>query len=529
MSFWPDRRSSQPPNLTGGTAVDEPRRGERTRRADVAEEYDGAPLAARARRGAISGGMAQGLQQALSVGATLVLTRILSPEDFGIVAAATTLLGLSTLLLAMGIGAAVVSRPVLTPAWLATMFWSAVTLGGLVSLVFLGSAPLLARLFGIAEAAPYLAALTPTIVLSLTASVPLALLRRRLLFGRYWAIHSFAMVVYVSVQVALAVRGWGAWAVIIGQLALCGTTFLGAFVASRYVPLFAFRLRFVREELRFAGGMLGNSALTYGVKNADYWVVGNVLGASVLGAYYLAYVLPNILAQRVVKIVDTVLVPLFARSKDDPARTRSIYVQSVRLQAGFGLPVMAGLAVIAEPIVALCFGDRWSDVVPPLRWIAVAGLFTFAGTVPSQVSLGHKLVRPIVLSQLVRVSVFVPALLAAALVWRTAEAVAVAVLVASASWFVSQQLLVAAPLGLPFRLVAPDLVAIAGATAVMSVAVMALDQSLQGSGALLRVVGGVVLGAVVYGGVGLLFFRRTYVPLLKQVVMLGTSVKRGHS
>lgn len=530
MSFWRDDRRDQSSTPPSETAVVERSRGRYTSTGHHgAQLSDEVPLGDRARRGVLSGGLAQGLQQVLSVGATLVLTRILAPEDFGIVAAANSLLALSALVLAMGIGAAVVARPQLTADWTATMFWFAATAGGLVSCMFVFAAPLLARLFGLPDAGPYLAALAPTILLGLTASVPLALLRRRLAFARYWSVHSIAMVVYVTVQVVLAVRGWGAWAVIAGQIALSVTTFLGALIASRYVPVLSFTPRFVREELRFGGAMLGNSALTYGAKNADYWVVGNLLGASTLGAYYLAYVLPDIFVQRVTKIVDTVLVPVFARSAGDAARTRRVYIESVRLQAGIGVPAMVGLAVLAVPVVELCFGDRWSDVAKPMRWIAVAGALTLSATIPAQVSLGHKLVRPIIRSQVARMSALVPALLVAAVVWRTAEAVAIAFLISAVIWFVSQQILVAGPLGLPFRLVAKDLLAIGTATVAMAGVLVIFGQGWEESSAWVQISGGVSIGASVYGGVGMLGFPRTFVPLFRQALLVSAAAaKRSH-
>src|SRR4029450_6847202 len=137
-------------------------------------------------------------------------------------------------------------------------------------------------------------------------------------------VYILSFVIYVLVQVALAAVGVGAWAIIVGMVVLSYSQFSGMCVAARWRPHLVFRRSLVGQDLGFAGGLLVNHGLTHGVRNADYVVVGNLLGAAALGAYYVAYVLPQILRLRFTWAAGAVLYPMLVRSspnRDRPGRS----------------------------------------------------------------------------------------------------------------------------------------------------------------------------------------------------------------
>lgn len=475
------------------------------------------------------GGATQLAQQGLSLLATLVLVRLLSQAEFGFVAAANSVLGFSAVILSFGFSGTVVRRRDLTEELLSTVMWLTILAAGLVSVVYALTAPYLATLFGLPVAAPYIAALAPMVTLTFAASIPLALLRRQLRFGAYYTVGILAMTVYVVLQISLALAGFGAWSVVIGQVAMSCVNLVGGLVAAKWLPRLICRPTLLRDELSFTGGAMGVGATSYAVKNADYWVVGSLLGAGALGAYYIAFVIPSLLRVRLSAVVSTVLHPVFARAQDDPVATRRIYVESSRIQAGVGVPAMVGIAVLAGPIVSVFFGDAWSNLDRPLQWIALAVIFEVISATSSQVSYAHKRTGPVLVCQLVRLAIFVPALLVAAMRWQSIEAVAVAMLVSTVVWCVVQQVVVASPLGLSPKLIARDLGAVTGAALVMAVAVGLFDAAIATQSALVRLAAGTALGVTVYFGVGVLVFGSTFRPLVAQTRRLlsaGTTRRR---
>jgi len=485
-----------------------------------------AGVGASVRRGALQGGLSQVVLQALSLVATVVLARLLAEYQFGIIAAANSIVALSTLLLGVGVGAAVVRRPDLTQAWLSTVTWAALLAASGVALLLIALAPLLASLYGVPGSAPYITALAWT-TFSLFGAVPLALLRRRLAFGAFWRVQVLSMMCYITVEIGLALVGFGVWAVVIGQLVLVATQTIGAFLAARWLPSRVFRPSLLRDDAGFAVGMWTNGGLGYGLRNADYWLVGSTLGAAALGTYYIAYLLPNILRTRIAIAAGTVLGPIFARSQFDPALRNTVYIASMRLQSGIGFPAMAGIAVLSDPIISLFFGSDWIEAAAAMRWVALAALLEFVAATANQVAEAHKRTRPIVAAQVVRlISLLVFATLAAT-VWRSIEAVAVAVLASTVLWCCAQQLLVAGRLGLPFRLIASDILAIACTTGVMSVTVGGIVLAMDAQSAALQLGTGVLVGAASYFLFGRLAFPKTFSPLIAEMRRLAQSFKSG--
>jgi O-antigen/teichoic acid export membrane protein len=402
-----------------------------------------------ARRGAMLGMGTQMSKQVLSVLATVVLARLLTPADFGIVAAVNTLMGLAVIGTTLGFAPAVIRRLHLDETFVSTLFWSSLGVSASLGLVLIAAAPWLAGMFGRPEAAAYVAVMVPALVCDVCASIPLAMLQRDLRFAALYGSILVAMVVYVVVQIVLALAGFGAWSVIIGQVAMSTTSLVLALALTRWLPKRRFARGVVRSELGFAGGIFASQVLSYGLKSADYWVVGRTLGGAALGAYYIAFQLPSIVRLRMSNVSRQVLFPVFAQERQSEERVASIYLKAMRLQIGLGLPTMIGLAALAAPITAVFFGDQWEAAVEPTRWLALAAVFEIVTSPAGSIAIAHGRLRPFLASLGVRLALMLAVLMVAAQVGHGLEAFAVAMLVQSVGGAVITQVMVAQPLGLP--------------------------------------------------------------------------------
>jgi O-antigen/teichoic acid export membrane protein len=469
----------------------------------TAEEVaDQAEVGHLARRGALWGVIAQAAQQVLSVAATMVLARLLTPADFGLVTASVTVLQFVQLVLALGWQAAIVRRRTADDEYLSSVFWVVSGMGVAIAAVVALAAPFLTGLMGVPDAAGYLMVLGLSCIPGAALVVPQGILQRRL---------------QLRTMHLTYIRSFVAWAVIIGMVAQALAQLAGLCLAARWRPRLVFRRRLVGEDLRFAGGLLVNNGLTYGVRNADYVVVGNLLGAASLGAYYVAYVLPQILRLRVTWAAGAVLYPVLARSQDDRQRTREVYDHTHLLLAWVGFPAMVGLAVLAEPVVRVFFGSQWGAAVAPLRWLALVALLEFITFGPPMVATAHGRVRPLLVTNVVRLVLLLAAVAVAGAVFRTIAAVAAGVFVATLLWAFHQQLTLARPLGLPFAPLLKGLAVFAGLSGVMGAVVLALLVQLDQVPAVVQLAACTLAGAAVYLGLGRLLFPGTTSPLLKSV------------
>ncbi len=480
----------------------------------------GGELGRLAGRGALWSAITQVTQQLLSVVATVVLARLLTPGDFGVVAASLVIQEFVQLSLSRGWQTAIIRRDVVGDAYLSSVFW---LLGGvgLAAVAFIGvAAPFLARLVGLPGAGVYIAVLGLALIPTAATIVPTGLLQRRLELKALSLASIVSFSIYVIVQLGLAARGAGPWAVITGLVIQPVVLLFGVCVGARWWPRLHFQPRLIAEDFRFANGLLLNNGLTYGVRNADYWVVGRTLGAAALGAYYVAYVLPQILRLRVTWAVGQVLLPVLAKSRSDRELTLQVYYHASLLIAWVGVPAMVGLAVIADPVVLVFFGPQWEAAVAPLRWLAFVALLEFVTFGPTVGAMTYGEVRRLMATNVVRLVVLALSVVVMGTLFRSVEAVAAGVLVATLLGAIHQQVTLARPLGLAFRPLLRGLSAIGFLSVVVGVVVAVLLTSIEMWHPILQIAACTSVGAVSYFALGHLLFRELTVPLARSVHMI---------
>jgi PST family polysaccharide transporter len=307
---------------------------------------------------------------------TAVLARLLSTDDYGLVAISVVVLAMFELLTRVGFAATVIRRERLDRADASTFLWASVALGlvaGLLAVLISGPA---AALAGDVEAAPLVALAAVTLPINLAGRIPLGLLSRDLRFRTIAVIEIWGIAVHGVVAVLLAIAGFGALAVVIGQVSRSIVLLVGAFVTARFRPLITFKGSAIREELSFNAAWLGGDLITYASKNSDYWFVGNTLGTGSLGVYYVAYVIPTMLRRRITAIGHEVFYPIASRIQSDRSRLVGAYLRIAGLVGFVVTPAMLGLAAVADLAIDIGFGDKWSEAASPMRLIAVASAMT---------------------------------------------------------------------------------------------------------------------------------------------------------
>ena len=463
---------------------------------------------ARAAQGGRWGIFSAMCEQAGSMIATVVLARLLDPEAFGVVAAATILLNLLHIFGNVGFGASLVKRKNIDEPIASTTFWAATGIGAALTTILIIFAPLLARAIGQPDVTPYVRALAPLLLITMVSNVSEAQLLRALRFPWVYTADIANIVVYVGLTLALAWAGTGAWSMVIGRVVgeLVASTV--RLLAARWRPRFVFHWGTIREDLRFNGGFFGMQVLAFLTKNVDYWVVSSSLGAVALGVYYVAFVLPSILRQRMTWLAGEILFPIMARARDDLDRLKSLYEDSVEFLNFVALPILAGVALTAKQVILIAFGSKWTDAIGPTRWLTVAALFELstqgAGTLFMSVG------KPGIMNRVigVRLALTATAVIIAVHVSDSITWVAGAVAISVALSTLPLHRAVGIELGIsPFsvlRWLRPSLLALAA----MTVTVTAGQLALESVGLVIQAVVLATVGAATYAGVVLAVDRR---------------------
>jgi len=309
-------------------------------------------------------------------GVSVVLARLLTPADFGVVALALVVLGLARPIGDLGIGNAIVQRQELSDRHVRVAFTFSVLLGIVVAIVVALAAPLAAAAMRNPSVTPVVRVLSWQFALGGGAVVAGALLRRRLDFRRQFFIESSSYLLgYAGVAVSLALLGFGVWSLVWGGLVQT----LVASVAQLAVVRHAVRPLLARKELaellHFGFGSAVSASVNYVALNSDNFVVGRWIGAASLGLYNRAYTLMNLPFTYASAVMSSVLFPAFAQVQGEPPRVRRAYLLLTRLTAMVAASAMGTMAIVAPHFVRALYGPQWSGAVIPLQILCVAGYF----------------------------------------------------------------------------------------------------------------------------------------------------------
>jgi O-antigen/teichoic acid export membrane protein len=311
----------------------------------------------------------QGIQFITSI----LLARLLTPAEFGLVGMIVVFLAVATSFVDSGFSSALIQRKELTEEDKTSVFLFNISVGlGMAAMMF-WAAPWIARFY----AQPILTGLTRLLALNLfiqaCGSVQFALLSRRLDFKTQWQVGMAATGISGAVAVVLAWRGYGVWSLAIQAniSALISTLLVWWLVPWR--PSRKGSIKSLRSMFGFGSRVLASGLINTVYERVQLLLVGKVFGPADLGYYTRAYTTQQAPASLFQTIVSKVTFPMFSTIAHDRERLKAVMRKCMTTLGAVTMPMMAGLALMAKPIVIVLFGAKWLPCVPYLRILALAG------------------------------------------------------------------------------------------------------------------------------------------------------------
>lgn len=303
----------------------------------------------------------------------VVVARLLSPDEFGVVALALVFISLFTVVQESGFAQAIVQREALEDEHLDTAFWFSLAMGTGFMLALLAAAPALASVLDSPRLEGVLRCLSPMFVLSGLKSTPSAVLQRALRFKVLALRDTLSAVVGGVVGVVMALSDFGVYALVGQQLAQAGVAVATLWTATTWRPAARFSRRHLRDLYRFGVIVLGSNVLGVVNRQADNLLVGVFLGNVALGAYTVGYRMLTMLTEMFIGTVSRVTQPTLARLQTEPARMRNALYAATRMASFVAFPVFLGLSALAPEAVEVFFGDHWAAAVPVMRILGFIG------------------------------------------------------------------------------------------------------------------------------------------------------------
>ena len=338
------------------------------------DHQESADLGRRALRGGIVSVAMQYGNGVLQILAAVVLARLLTPADFGLVAIVTVLTSFAPLLIDFGLGDATAQRKRITPGDISTLFWIASGIGLTLALALALCSPLIAAAYRQPVLQPIALCTSITFVLWGLSSQHLALLRRTMQFGRIARIQFLGSLVGITTAIVLAARGYGYWALVARPIANALSVVVGAWLACRWRPGLPALDEEVKSMVRFGLHVVGFS-VTYTVSKAvDRIALGLFYKPDQVGYYQNAVTLYESSIFQVFAQVHTVGSAALSKLQSNPAALIQKYEAALSAMAFFVMPAAAILSVTGQDVTVLLLGAKWRAAGSLLGILALRGI-----------------------------------------------------------------------------------------------------------------------------------------------------------
>jgi teichuronic acid exporter len=308
---------------------------------------------------------------------TLIIARLLRPEDYGLVAMATVLTGFLEVVSDLGLGSALVQSRDTTRKQVEATMGATILLGVGAALLVAASAPLWARVQGDPRVLPIVLALAFGVLLTVIGNVPYSMLNRRLAFGQVGRAQFVRGLSTALATVLSAFVLQSHWALVVGYL-VGRFVFTAMLIAAEPVrPRWPFGHAGVAGLMRFGGILTADRILNFARSNVDIALVGALLGSRMVGLYVMAVSIARLPLEKLGAAFEPVAYPTFARLRDDPAALRRYFLLISLGTMAIALPATAGLMLTAHLLVPTVIGTQWEAIVPVLRVAALIVPFEF--------------------------------------------------------------------------------------------------------------------------------------------------------
>ena len=315
------------------------------------------------------------IAQLVSTLVSIVLARILIPEDYGIVALVLILITLLNVFVDSGLGSALIQKKDADQTDFSTVFWSSVTLSLLLYVALFLGAPLFAKWYGKDVLTPIIRIMGLRLPIAAVNSVQHAFISKKLMFKKFFWATITGTVLSGVVGVWMALTGFGPWALVFQYLVNISVDTLFLWFTIKWRPLFKFSWQRFKELFSFGWKVLASGFLTSVYEEIRSLIIAGKYSTADLAYYTKGQQFPKLLANNVGTTITNVMFPVLSIYQDDLQRLKPVVRRSMRVCSYVMFPLLVGFAAIAESFVIVILTDKWLPVVPYIYLFCVFYLF----------------------------------------------------------------------------------------------------------------------------------------------------------
>ncbi len=317
---------------------------------------------------------ARGANIFVQLASTILLARLLSPHDFGLVAMVIALVGFAPMLIDLGTSEASTQKTHISQADISALFWLNIAIALVLTVLLAGGSSAVAVFFGEPSLTGIALVLSGTFILTALSTQHYALMRRAMQFRHIAMMDISANLSGSAVSVAMALTGWGYWSLVAKPVVTAALTVVFVWMSCHWVPG---RPRFssdVKELVGFGLGVTGFAMTDYLAKSADRIAIGYFLGAGPLGYFQNAFMIYSNVLSILTEPLHNIAASSLSKLRNDVDELKRSWAMALSSLSFFSVPAFAVLAVTGQDFVVLLLGQKWAPAGPLLCIFAVRGI-----------------------------------------------------------------------------------------------------------------------------------------------------------
>ncbi len=304
----------------------------------------------------------------------VILSRLLTPQDFGLITMVMVLIRFAQIFQDFGLGSALIQKKEISDRDLNTVFWFNMCMGLALTLIILFSAPLIVDfydkpiLYWISVFASF-----NFFIRSLNI-VQNSILRKEMDFKRLFFINLIANAIAGITAIVMAYMGYGVWSLVMQALVLSFMITALLWYSSNWRPKVDFSKDSLKYLFSFSIPLLGTQSIHYWVRNLDKILIGKFIGDAQLGFYEKSYSIMLLPLSNITGVISNVMFPSLSKIQDQKEKVKQIFLRMTRVIAFITFPAMVGLSILAEPFIISVLGEQWRGSIDILKILAVVGM-----------------------------------------------------------------------------------------------------------------------------------------------------------
>jgi len=340
---------------------------------------------------------------------TIILARLLAPEDFGLLGIA--MLAISTLetFSQTGFQAALIQKNEDIESYLDTAWTVSAIRGLMLFLILFFAAPSIAEFFNSPQATLIIRVIAVSTLLSGLRNIGIIFFRKELEFNKQFFYEFSATIVDLGVAVTLAFLLRNVWALVWGGLAANFVRLFMSYIIQPYRPRIGFEKERFLGLFGFGRWVLGSSILIFLITQGDDIFLGKMLGVTALGLYQMAYLISNLPATEITHVISQVTFPAYSKLQDDLPKLRESYLKVLQITIFISAPVTGGIFILAPEFTEIFLGDKWMPMVPAMQLLCMSGLARSFGATTGP--LFHSIGQPKILTNLAMLQLLILAVI----------------------------------------------------------------------------------------------------------------------